>query len=538
MSHEKKSIKIALINAQTDVSDMRELYIHHENLGLGLIAANLRKNGYITDLIDLRVQKISEKEIANLLANTGYDLVGMSINYATMPSAIKIVQYLTGLPEKRPFIVLGGEHTTYSDHETLKFYRNVDGIIRGEGEATFVDLATALENKKPLSEVEGLTYKDDDKIIQNKNRTPVHEIDKLPFASRDIAKQAINADIPIEIGILAQRGCPFPCSFCNAQRFLGNEVMVLRSRTAQNVVDEMEELLPLFENSYNLLRFYDATFVTKSKSSRKWIDEFCNEIEKRNLKIAFDTFIRTDSFHFHKEEDQQLLLRLRNIGMVSTYLGLEAGDDEQLSLYNKKIVSATSEQAYGILKKYGMSGSTNGFILFHQTVTMDQIKNSLNFLHRIGLATVWNLSSRGETLPGIKLNNETDMFPRKTLWDVANYHFIDSHVERLYNFLTWMKENYQFIRQEDNICRKIRDSIRVENYYNDIFGYTNKEILLDNEMKKIQQNTVNFIQAIINKITENDKWNIHDDLEIILNYVHQMEIDINDLSLKFTLSHT
>ncbi|APM39097.1 B12-binding domain-containing radical SAM protein [Clostridium kluyveri] len=141
-------MKISLINPQTEVNGMRELYGYHENLGIALIAAYLRANGHETSIYDLRVDKLNEKELVDILINNNTDLIGLSINYATFPSALKIAQILK-FQSKHCTVVLGGEHSTYLDKEILEQYSIIDCIIRGEGEDTFLKLVnTNLSSKK------------------------------------------------------------------------------------------------------------------------------------------------------------------------------------------------------------------------------------------------------------------------------------------------------------------------------------------------------------------------------------------------------
>ncbi|MDX5627064.1 MULTISPECIES: hypothetical protein [unclassified Brenneria] len=59
-------ITVALVNPETVTAEMRELYEQHENHALSLIAARLRSLGYLVDLYDLRVDGLTENEIAEL----------------------------------------------------------------------------------------------------------------------------------------------------------------------------------------------------------------------------------------------------------------------------------------------------------------------------------------------------------------------------------------------------------------------------------------------------------------------------------------
>ncbi|MDG4762679.1 radical SAM protein [Solwaraspora sp. WMMD406] len=494
------------MNPQTDNDDMREMYVYHENLALGLAAALLRHNGHDVSIIDLRADRKNEREASREITESEFGLIGVSVNYATLPSALKLAQLVK--MSGPATIVFGGEHATYLDEKLLGEYRCVDFVIRGEGEDGLVDLAGAIESGDDPYALRGVSYfaEDQQRVVRNPNRTPMPSLDVLPFAARDVAQRCRDRGVPIEIGILGQRGCPFPCSFCNANRFLGNDTMSLRYRSPKNLVDEMESLLPFFAERNLLLRFYDATFVTRSLNSRSWILGLCAELEERQLRIPFDVFVRADSFDFDNPGDLALIRRLRGVGMVSTYLGLEAGDDETLDIYNKKVHTNASLRAFTELRKLGVWGSTNGVITFHQQVTLPQIRNTLRFLRQVGLCTVWNLTSRVETLPGIRLGDEMSVKPRRSVWDVANYDLDDPAATTLLRILTDLNTNYLLPRFEDHLTRRLRDLVRIKCFYDGPAAWATTEAQLEAGISRIQQQTYAFMDGLLTRLDADPRW--------------------------------
>lgn len=499
-------MRIALINPQTENIAMRELYGHYENLALGLLAAQLRPAGHCVELYDLRVDGLTESEMVAVLIAENVSLVALSVNYATLPSALRIAQQLALFAPVKPYIVFGGEHVSYEDVDILCAYPAIDVICRGEGEITFQRIADAISNDFPLNDLAGITFRDREsgEIHINPNRTPNDHLDGLCFAAHDVAQKSLRHAKPVRIGILIKRGCPYPCVFCNAQRFLGNESTGIRARSPGNVVKEIATLQSMVKQSQGYLHIYDATFVTPSKENRLWVNEFCDEMENRGLSVPFDAFIRADSFDIDKPKDRDLLLRLRHIGLISTYLGLEAGDNAQLNVYNKKIIPSESTRVYQYLKQLGMTGSTNGCITFFQNVTLKQVENTILFLYDVGLASFWNIASRAETLPGISLNNKTLMHERDTAWDVENYDFQDSNVAMLYGYIRRLIGRYEIIRLEDRLLREIRDRIKIKQFYQENQGYSHRERVFDLLVKEIQGDTVEFILGLIRGISSGE----------------------------------
>lgn len=494
---------IALINPETVSTEMREMYDQHENNALGLIAARLRRLEYQVDLYDLRIDGLTECETAKLLCTRNYRIIGFSVNYATLRSALRISERLQVFHPDNPVIVLGGEHVSYEDMSVLSAFPSADIICRGEAEITFCDVVDAIRMSRRLDDVKGITFRrpGTSQISRNPDREPNPSLDDLPYADHDIAVRAIEYQKPVRVGVLFTRGCPYPCVFCNAQRFLGNETSTVRRRSPENAVDEIESLLPLALKTRSYIHIYDATFVTPSRESRIWIRKFVSEMERRRLTVPMDAFIRADSFNIDKEKDVELLDRLRHVGLISTYLGLEAGDDVQLSHYNKKIVKSGSARMYDFLKMRGMAGSTNGCITFFQTATLPQIMNTMEFLLSLGLHSIWNVLSRAETLPGICLNQQTKMDERYLPWHVTNYSLEHPDAREFYDYLHYLNAKYEVIRLEDRLLRELRDGIKLTLFNQGIYGYSDQEKNFDAMVRDMHRENYRFLNEKIDEIT-------------------------------------
>lgn len=524
-------MKVLIINPQTISELMRELYGHHENLGINLIGAYLESENFEVKYVDQRIQKLTSDEVIDYVLKEEPSIVMFGVNYVTMKSALVIAQ-LIKIRKKDIYVVFGGEHATYLDKEIMEACAFVDCVIRGEGEETALCLCKSIEMSGDLEAVKGITYRCDGKVKRNENRYPISNLDKLPFASKYLVHKALEDKIPIEVGILAQRGCPFNCSFCNAFRFFSNEFKLgnTRSRSPQNVVDEMELLKPIFEDNHKMiLHFYDATFITKSKSSRSWIYEFIKLLEERKIKIPFDAFIRADSFDFNKEEDIELIEQLKGVGLVGTYLGLEAGDDEVLELYNKKVKSDESKHVFAQLSKYGIEGSTNGVICFHQTVIVSEIENTINFLKKIGFCTLWNIASKAETLPGIELAKDMELSDRKNLWDIKNYEFVDEKVKNMYEIISYILDNYYVAQYEDRIVRWIRDQLKLVNFYKmDDIAISRCDV--ETKIENIQNITYSFFIKLIAELKKEKYMSVSDFKPEIVKYVNNLYAGLEELT--------
>ena len=105
-----------------------------------------------------------------------------------------------------------------------------------------------------------------------------------------------------------------------------------RSRSPDNVVDEIEELIDQYQ--INDIGFMDDTFMLNKRRA----NDIANEIKARDLDLSFVASSRVDSV------DQNLLQNLKNSGLKTIYYGVESGSQRILDLMKKGITLKTSRR--------------------------------------------------------------------------------------------------------------------------------------------------------------------------------------------------
>jgi radical SAM superfamily enzyme YgiQ (UPF0313 family) len=154
-------------------------------LGLAYIASTLEKEGVDVTILDATVSDMSHQELGAVLQKIHPDVIGVTSTTPTIYDAIKTViiakEYC---PDS--ITLMGGSHITFIPNETMLACPNLDvGVIR-EGELTARDLIMAIEEGKPLSEVDGIIYRKGGKIFINKPRRLIENLDELPFPARHL----------------------------------------------------------------------------------------------------------------------------------------------------------------------------------------------------------------------------------------------------------------------------------------------------------------------------------------------------------------
>jgi radical SAM superfamily enzyme YgiQ (UPF0313 family) len=190
----------------------------------------------------------------------------------------------------------------------------VDAVVVGEYE---ISLSCYVEDGPEGTE--GVCYRNrDGRIVLNDTREAIPNLDILPFPARDLLPNRRYFDPILKkpfTFVLAGRGCPYRCIFCNWPQVLTGRKYRLRS--VDNVLDELETL----QNSgLGSFLFNDDTF-TANKSN---VLELCKGMKERSLKMKWACYARADN------KDEQMLDTMKEAGCYLLKVGIESGVQEIL----------------------------------------------------------------------------------------------------------------------------------------------------------------------------------------------------------------
>lgn len=294
------------------------------------------------------------------------DLVGITATTPEIDSALKIASLVKGV-DSRIRVVLGGPHATLMPNETME-NKFVDFIIRGEGEASLLQLVRELEKEKPsLGDVPSLSYRSNDcQMFHNPMATPVIDLDTLPFPDRSSVITPPGYVLK-EHSISASRGCPYRCAFCADNTLWGR----VRKRTAKNVVDEIEQITSDFPKTREIY-FTDGTLTF----NKNFIKDLCAEIIRRNINLTFYCTVRFDNI------DEDILMDMKKAGFGGLYLGAESGDIEILNNMHKGISPQMMESKMRLVKKSGIM-SLVSILIGTPGESETSLKNTIALMKRL-----------------------------------------------------------------------------------------------------------------------------------------------------------
>ncbi|MCI9390559.1 MAG: B12-binding domain-containing radical SAM protein [Lachnospiraceae bacterium] len=235
-----KNIVLAAINAK---------YIH-SNLAIHSLRAYAVQAEEEMQAIQIREYTINQPfaDILKDIYKSQPGFLGLSCyiwNRSLVDSLLVEIRKI--LPET--WIWVGGPEVTYDAVRYLEDHPAVDGVIRGEGEASLLGLLRHFQAGNPVDEllsVPGLTLRHGEDICDTGSRELL-DMDELPFPYYDLWDFE-NRIIYYE----SSRGCPFSCSYC-----LSSLDKKLRFRNLELV---KKELLFFIEQKVPQVKFVDRTF--------------------------------------------------------------------------------------------------------------------------------------------------------------------------------------------------------------------------------------------------------------------------------------
>lgn len=328
--------------------------------GLISLAAWLRENGVDVKILDYIVNPLEESELHSAVAEFSPDAVGAT---AVTMNVKKSLMILSSIKKKHPEmpVFMGGPHVTFDADAILSENPFVDYIIRGEGEITTLELLQTL-NDGNLSQVAGISYRENGNPVHNEWRPFIEDINILPLPARDLVDLAAYRALGLPINMVTSRGCPFKCVFCVGSRMVGRKV---RYFDVERVVDEFEELSKMGFRQINIV---DDLFT----SNRERCIKICEAISERGINHEWTAFARVDTV------SPDLLDAMRKAGCTTLCFGIESGSQQILDKVKKKINLEMCRKAVDICKDAGISAMTS-YILGLPGETPETARQTLEF---------------------------------------------------------------------------------------------------------------------------------------------------------------
>lgn len=345
---------------------------------LAYTAGVLDQNGFPVSFIDAPADGLTTLEVIERLEGSPPQLIVIDTSTPSIYNDIKVAEELK---DRFPtsFVTLVGTHPSALPKETLSLSSQVDAVARGEYDYTIRDLAYCLGSGGDLKSVDGLTFRGNGAIIENKDRALIENVDELPFVSK-VYKQHLNikhyffaaSDYPM-VMIITGRGCPYKCFFCvYPQTFHSRKY---RPRSAKSVVDEFEYIVRNLPEVREI-GIEDDTFTIDQKR----VKEICQLILERGIRIKWYCNVRVNL-------TLETMKWMKRAGCVLVTVGFESASQECLDKMRKGITVEQIEEFVSNSKKAGLL--VHGcFMAGNPGETKETLAKMLNFAKELNCDTM------------------------------------------------------------------------------------------------------------------------------------------------------
>jgi len=345
-------VRIALVNGPLRSAVCDFGVGHQMPLGLLMIGGPVLAAGHEVKMIDAAREHLSDAEIARRVAAFGADVVMIAHVGSTSahPCCLRVLRSVkAALPAC--ITVYGGVHPTYHFREILAGHPEVDVIVRGEGEATTLDLVSALAangshaeapHVGDLSGVRGIAWRSGGEIVTNASRPPIADLDAWPIGWDLIGDWDQYRAFGLGRAAVVQfsRGCPHTCTYCGQWMFWRR----WRHRDVVRFVDELERLH----------REHDVCFFWLADENPTTLKDVWKgvlaEIAQRHLPVGLCASIRAQDI----VRDADILHLYKQAGFLYVLMGVETVTDDTLSRIRKGSRVDDAYQAVRLLRQHNI----------------------------------------------------------------------------------------------------------------------------------------------------------------------------------------
>ena len=315
----------------------------HSNPGIHSLKSYAQKyNKDTADSIEIAEYTINmrREQILSDIYNKRPNVIGFSVYIWNVSLVRELIEDIASImPET--MIFLGGPEVSFNAGEYLHNYLNVKGVMIGEGEQTFAELVSAMQDSfgKCIDKSETVSGLDCNKESVMHVRESLEEslktvkgiqlregytgdrellgMDEMPFYYEEaLEEEFANRIIYYE----SSRGCPFRCSYC-----LSSIDKTTRFRDINLVKKELKYFI---DRKVKQVKFIDRTFNCNHKRTKEiwsFLIENDNGVTNFHFEIAADIL---------DEDEIELISRMRP-GLVQLEIGVQTTNQETLNAINR-----------------------------------------------------------------------------------------------------------------------------------------------------------------------------------------------------------
>ena len=346
-------------------------------LGILYLSSMLKRDGYMNiSFFDNLLEGRDDEGIRTKLGDERPDILAITTTTPTLLMC-KSMAAISKSVSKDCLVVLGGPHASSLPIETFKD-TNVDALIVGEAEYTFLETVQKFSRGESLAGIKGLYSRDPltGESLYPGPRPPPENLDDIPLPDRgmlDMTKYGPsfvrkNARVKGD-NMMIGRGCSWGiCTFCS--RSVYGEGPMVRNRSVENIMEEIRELY--YKYDVREILFNDETFP----GDRKLVHALCKQIIKEKIKIGWSCQARVEQI------DAPTARLFKKAGCNLIAFGIEHGHLKMRGMIKKGTPEKVILRTVRTCRRYGIRVTT-GFILGLPGENKETIKHTIRLVKKI-----------------------------------------------------------------------------------------------------------------------------------------------------------
>ncbi|MFH1606049.1 MAG: radical SAM protein [Nanoarchaeota archaeon] len=447
------------------------------------------------------------------------DIIGFSVNSGSRLFSLLIAQKIKRI-NKDMLIVFGGPECRLEESGNFIIKTGfVDAIVIGEGENTFEELITQIEEKNRLQECPGAIIRYNNNTLSNyerrKLKSNLDEFKFPEFKTEDLDK----SEFPFMIPMIMSRGCIGNCKFCLEKLYW----QCFRSRSVNNIISEIKEQKRLHD--IKSIRFNDSLI----NGNMNILNSFCDRMIEEQLNVTWSGNARFDKGLTH-----EFLKKMFDAGCRKLMFGMESGSNKVLESMNKQIDIKTCETILENVKQVGIWGCVYFIVGFPSEEPKDFLETIIFLARNHDKIVDFSISGlnikqnsyifKNQKEFNIEIETpkiiECDKYPfvkylNMKLEQSNNQNFNDAKrrnkiiCEIFDNYKTVKNETEKFLENKE--IQESKKSILKRYFIFEDFYYSKKGTKKINRIKKIaelKKNEINYLQISIDEIKKSDNFRI------------------------------
>ncbi len=418
------------------VEGSRERKLAVPPLGPASLAACLLQEDIVVEILDVLIEGydneqtfgnqiiygLSDEDVCKRIAEYDPDLIGVSCLFSNRGKETLHLCALAKRTAPDAIVVLGGQHP--SGMPQLVQDENVDYLMYGEADNSFVQLIKTINDGGDLRDVNQIVLKDGDGYWKSPNNDypdpkdlplPAWDtVDLEKYWNAGLADYEINQkDHQNFLIMMTSRGCPHECYFCTAPLMSDRRY---RRKEVPQVIEEIRH----YRDTYGIeeIHFWDDNFFINKKRVKELLRALGEHFPDLSFQVPSGSEVNA--------LDDEVIDLLAAAGFTKLFLAIESlNPDIQEDVIDKHVDLNRVPEIVAKLREKGII-SEGSFMVGFPNETKAQIDHTFDTASKLGLDRI--SISIVNPLPGTPLYDECkdggllydDFDPQDIRWSSEN----------------------------------------------------------------------------------------------------------------------